>query len=146
MKKITIALVAVLSAILMCIGLVACGSGTKYNYTETTVEGDSSVTSIFSSMTSMYDTLYKDSYIEVGSKEIKWTIQGEKSSMTYEKDGDKYVLGGDFTKQLKEGMSSFGADIEISLYGLEVEDGFQIVMEEEVMEMTVKIIYNFKKA
>ena len=134
---------AVLAAAVMCIALVACGgsgTGTKYTFKETKVTTDAleSMASVYTALESTYNTTYAGSVLEVKEGEIVWTFVQPKQegTMTYTKDGDKYVLGGDFAKTLGEGLTSAMAsvgsmgEIEIEYYGQNTEDGFAIILKE----------------
>ena len=136
---------AVVAAAVMCIALVACGgsgTGTKYTFKETKVTTDApeSVASVYTTLESTYNTTYAGSVLEVKDGEIVWTFGQPKQegTMTYTMDGDKYVLGGDFAKTFSEGLTSAMAsvgsmgEIEIEYYGQNTEDGFAIILKENV--------------
>ncbi len=158
MKKVSKVIVTVcaLALVMACaVMLVGCGDkdkGTEYTYSKAEITGDNA--DEMSNVTTMYDALYKDSKLVVGSKNIKWTIADNEGTMTYTKDGDKYVLGGDYAKQITDslkGMAGAGATVEIELYGLETEGGFNIVIDEKVSmpetdDMHVKMTLQFTKA
>ena len=123
---------AVLAAALLCLALVACGesAGKKYNFKETKATTDAtSGASAFAAVETMYNTSYAGSTIEVKEGKIVWKIGNDKNTMTYTKDGDTYVLEGDFTKQLSQGLSSMGAgQSSVAFYGQETEEGFAILI------------------
>lgn len=145
-------------AIALCLGftLVACGEdeGVKYNYSKATIETGgtiSGIDSVFGSMETMYDTMYKGSSIEVSDTKIKWVYTGAEGTFDVSKDGDKYVLSGDMMDTLKTSVSQMGAtDITISMAGSETEDGFEIVISESFRMMgsqtSMTIKFAFTKA
>ena len=138
MKKALKYFAAILSATIFCLALAACGesAGTKYTFKETkatantaTEVGTGASAGMITALETTYNATYKDSTLEVKDGEIVWTIGDIENAMTYTMDGEKYVLAGDFTKQLSQGISSLGGG-EISLYGQKTEEGFAIVMVE----------------
>ncbi len=149
MKKLIKYFVVMITAALLSLTLFACGSNVKYNFKETTIEGEGEMASSMSFMKTTYDTLYKDSTIEVGDGDIVWKMKDAEQKLTYEKDGDKYILAGEYTDTLKNSLSSIGGgevSIEMAMWGAETDDGFKIVMEEKVESTTVSIVLNFTKA
>ncbi len=135
MKKALKYFFAVFAAVIFCLALAACGesAGTKYTFKETKVTTDlqsGSTASAITSLETMYNTTYKDSTLEVKDGKIVWKIGDMENAMTYTKDGDKYVLAGEYMEQLSSAFSSFGGVGSISYYGQKTEDGFAIVMEE----------------
>ncbi len=144
MKKLIKYFGVMLTAAFMCLALFACGgNGTKYNYKEAKVEGDTNMSSI----ATMYDAIYKGSYIEVGDSSIKWTMSDQEQKLTYKKDGDKYSLGGKYMESLKDSLSGIGAgNMEFAIWGAETEEGFKIVMEETIGDNVIRFVLNFTKA
>ena len=144
MKKLIKYFGVMLTAAFMCLALFACGgNGTKYNYKEAKVEGDSNM----SSVVTMYNTLFKGSYIEVGNGSIKWTVSDQEQKLTCEKDGDKYSLSGKYMESLKDSLSGIGAgNMEIAVWGAETEEGFKMVIEETMMDKAIRFVLNFTKA
>ena len=176
---------ALFAAAVLCFSLVACGgSGVKYNYKETkiTVEGymlddflgsegvaGDTLGSVYKSLESVYDAMYKDSTIEVKDGEIVWSVNGQESISEFTKDGDQYIIGGELYETLSKAMTSAQSSFVVpgaitvpvqynfSMYGQEVEDGFILVMEEDTIsdditggssESLMKVIFtlNFTKA
>lgn len=117
--------------------LSACGAGTTYKYSSVSIDMGGYGSN--DSLTSVYDTMMKDSTITVSDKEILWTISDAKNTMTVTKDGDKYVLGGEYTEQMKTAFSSMGGAGTVSnyeMYGKDTEGGFDIVMS---MTVTISV-------
>ncbi len=151
MKKLIKYFGVMLTAAFMCLALFACGgNGTKYNYKEAKVEGNSNMSSIatmYDAIYKMYDAIYKGSYIEVGDSSIKWTMSDQEQKMTYKKDGDKYSLGGKYTELLKDTLAGMGAgNMEIAVWGAETEEGFKIVIENTIGDNVIRFVCNFTKA
>ena len=157
MKKIIKYLGIMLTAALLCIMLIACGGGETniYNFSNTTIEGDSiegAGASGLSYIASSYEARYKGSHIEIieGSKEsyggIKWTMQdNEVITISYHKEGDKYILSGDYVDHLASTMWNVELPQDILknrfMWGAKTNDGFKIVME-----YGDQIVLNFTKA
>ena len=124
------ALVCIMALVLTVIfAMTACGeSGTKYTYSDTNVEmtGDLGGEGGNDNLKTMYDAMYK----------IVWKISDVESTMTVKKDGDKYVLSGEYVDQMKTalsagvgGISGAGLSVSFDMYGMETENGFDIVMK-----------------
>ena len=122
------ALVCIMALVLTVIfAMTACGeSGTKYTYSDTNVDN----------LKTMYDAMYKNSSITVSESKIVWKISDVESTMTVKKDGDKYVLSGEYVDQMKTalsagvgGISGAGLSVSFDMYGMETENGFDIVMK-----------------
>ena len=152
MKKAIKYFFAVLAAAILCLALAACGGGessgdnagpsgsegTKYNFVNTsaTTDATGSLESTLTSLAQMYDNTYKDSVLEVKENSIVWTIGDQEGKMTYTKDGDTYLLAGEYTEQVSQALSSSsivgsGQSIDFSFTGEETKDGFKIHMKEE---------------
>ena len=159
MKKMFKYFAAVLTAALLCLALVGCGSGTKYTFTDAKATTDASGGMLSQTITiteTAYNAAYANSTIEVKDSEIVWTFGEDQSgTMSYTKDGDRYVLSGDFTKTLSQSLSSSMAGLggvapTIAFYGQETESGFEIVIDETFTGVPVmsyfRITFNFAKA
>ncbi len=134
------ALVCIMALVLTVIfAMTACGeSGTKYTYSDTNVEmtGDLGGEGGNDNLKTMYDAMYKNSSITVSESKIVWKISDVESTMTVKKDGDKYVLSGEYVDQMKTalsagvgGISGAGLSVSFDMYGMETENGFDIVMK-----------------
>lgn len=148
----TVVIACALAMSLLCAALLTgCGDkAEKYTYSDVAVESNvPEAASGMESFKTMYNTMYKDSTLEVGKK-IVWNMPGQnsKGEMTYKKDGDKYVLGGDFVETLKSafsGMGVSGVNVEAELYGIKTDAGFEIVIAEKVSDMNITIRLQFVK-
>ena len=126
----------------MCLGAAACGGGEKgttYKYVsmqETITPEDDILAGM--DLTSMYENLYKDSTMTLTSKNIKWKMGKETAKMTYTKEGDKYILMGDYVKTLKDTMqqvyAAFGgqASVDMEIYATVTDTQLIYVMDETV--------------
>lgn len=151
-----LALTLVLAIGIVCVAaLTACGGSEKYTFSETKIDTSSQeIGSSMSGLVTTYNTLYKDTSLEVTDGKIVWTLKGDdKGEMSYTKDGDKMILSGEFTDAMKEAFKnvSFGMSVEVSAYGIKTTDGFELVVEEtisapQVDTITVKIRFLFVKA
>lgn len=137
-KKAAILLVAVL-AIAMVASFAACGEKTRYNYVSLKAEG-----SYADMMGAIFDPMYKGSYILVSENSIEWVIDDVKEKMSCKKDGDRVVLGGDYLERIKKDV--FGGSVEVEYYGQKNGENYQIIMEEKLGDIVVKITMNFEKA
>ena len=141
-----LALACVLALGLACATmLTACGDddktapGEKFTYSKTTIESDDDLElgDMMAGLTASYDTLYKDSTLEVTDSKVIWTMKDQKAEMTYTKDGDKMILAGDFADTMKEAFKNMNVgmanmSIELSMYGLKTDAGFEIVVDEKI--------------
>ncbi|MDE6273532.1 MAG: hypothetical protein K2L87_00600 [Clostridiales bacterium] len=129
-----VTLFCTLALAMVCVlALVACG-GTTYTYSKTDVKmtGDNMGVDMSGTMNTMYDNMFKGSTLDVSDSEIVWTVSDQKSSMEVKKDGDKYVLSGDYVDQMKQALSASmggtGVSVDFDMYGTETDAGFDIVM------------------
>lgn len=174
-RIVSVGCLAVLTVLCACV-FAACEKPTRYDFVETKVDDNTSqdeddpfggildMDGMFAGMSAMY----KDSYLEITDKKIKWVLSSDKSTdgtMTYTKDGDKYLLAGDYIQSLKSSMESMYdgigggyinvTDMKIDYYGKETESGFEIVLEESfdiavvgstAQHVSMTFRYIFKKA
>ena len=145
MKKITIALVAVISAILMCVGLVACGAsdvaGNTYVFDSVTVKFDSSV-SEEDKEEANEDAEQTKAMYEQGGFEITFNSDGTytqkmgeyEDSGYYVQDGDKLYIY-DTKEEADEGDTSKATLFKV--------DGKKIVIEDSGDGITM--VLTFKK-
>lgn len=131
------ALICIIALVLTAmLALAACGNaGTNYNYSGTNAEIiNGNTSSPDASMKTLYDTMYKDSTITVSDSKIVWKISDVESAMTVKKDGDKYILSGEYVEQMKTALSAgfsaggVGVSVSFDMYGIETETGFDIIM------------------
>lgn len=116
--------------------LSACGGNGevktyKFSKAESATSGNHSSTD----MSSLYDVMYKDSTITVSDKEVAWSVKDTLNIMSVTRDGDKYLLSGDYVEEMKKLFSSMG-NLTYEVYGVETEEGFDIIMQ---MTMTMTI-------
>lgn len=140
-----LALTLVLAIGIVCVAaLTACGGSEKYTYSEAKVE--SSMPEMNESMSTIipqYNTLYKDSTMEVTDSKIVWTLKsGDKGEMSYTKEGDKLVLAGDYYDEIKEAFESLsvGMNVEVSIYGIKTTEGFELVISETISGVSTTAI------
>lgn len=132
-----VTLICTLTLAMVCVlALVACG-GTTYTYSGTDVKmtGDNmGGMDMSGTMSTMYDNLFKGSTITVSDSKVVWKLSDQESSMEVKKDGDKYVLSGDYVDQLEQGISAglSGSGVAVTydfeMYGTETDAGFDIVI------------------
>ena len=136
--KISVLICALALVFTVMFALSACGEkGTEYKYSATKVEligdlgGDEG--GIGGNLNTVYETMYKNSSIVVSDSKVVWKFSDTESVLSVKKDGNKYVLSGEYAEQMKKVLSSglsVGADVQVSfdMYGNEIENGFEIVM------------------
>ncbi len=155
MKKAIKYFIAVLAAAILCLALVACGEnadgdGTdgentvvKYTFKEAKMQpADPSMEHSEESAAEterVVNNIYKDSYIEFGDGKIVWSIRDATQKMTYTKEGDRYMIGGEYFEMIKQ---QFPGDDNFFMYAEEAEDGLHIVEVQPDATMT----YYFIKA
>ena len=142
MKRTIKYLAAVLAAAVLCLALAACGesAGTKYTFKEAKMQlADPSMEHAQETVEETegaVNNIYANSFITVGGGKITWTIKDASQKMTYTKDGDKYLIGGEYFEMVKQQFP--GA--EISIYAEEDEEGFHIVEVQPDATMTYYFI------
>lgn len=148
----------VLSLMLLALlGFTACDETTdaaRYNFSEIKAESSDGMSSeMLNLMVPSLSAIYKDSYLSVSDKKIVMTMKEQSGEMTYSKEGDKYVLAGDFAKtfsdSLKGALGSIGGgnvNASFEMYGIETETGFEIVTRQVMDTITIAFKYVFVKA
>ena len=132
--KLLILICAVALSATCAFALVACDSGEKFTYSGTDVKITESFDDIFDDDTyanmlkTTYNNMYKGSTITVSDTKLTWTIQDNASVLTVKRDGDKYILAGDFVNQFNQNLAG-GSGIDQLWYGIKTDAGFNIVME-----------------
>lgn len=142
-----------LLALVLCLGatIAACGSsGDKYTFSKSTIEvsGDSAMVTAMSqtmkAMESAMNSTYEGSTIEVNDKKLIWIVSEQKSELSIEKDGDKDILAGDMIKKLADSLiqaySSIATDVQMTYYGIKTENGYNIVIYENITVFGQKAI------
>ncbi|MDE6505359.1 MAG: hypothetical protein K2L42_05765 [Clostridia bacterium] len=110
------------------LSLCACESGVTYTYSKANVEMGAGIGGT-GSMSAVYDAMYKDSTITVTDSKIVWKISDMESVMSVSKEGEKYMLSGEYVEQMKKTLSQGFANVSsYEFYGIETENGFDIVM------------------
>lgn len=142
--------------LLALLGFAACdetNNAARYNFSEIKAESSDGMSSeMLNLMVPSLSAIYKDSYLSVSDTKIVWTMKEQSGEMTYSKDGDKYVLAGDFAKtfsdSLKGALGSIGGNVNASfeMYGIETETGFEIVTRQVVNTISIAFKYVFVKA
>lgn len=137
-----------LTAMALCIGFafVACGekAGTKYNFSDITFEGE---TSMESTMKNVFETMYKGSVAEITDKKIKIKMNDNTGEMDYTKSEKKYVLSGSLVKQMQDTVNAAGVSgMKVDFYGIDTEKGFSMVLIESYNDqILIEVHINFVK-
>ncbi len=123
----------------VCLGaaMAACGDkGETYNFKEMKIEMAEGESNMMDAMAGSMSNLFKDSTLKVTDKKLKWDIKNVGSqTLKATKEGDKYVLSGDYTKQIEEMMTKaytsmgINVDVKASWHGIKTEEGYEIVFE-----------------
>lgn len=133
-RKLTVlATVAVLALTVLC----SCGKAKTYKYSDLSVESSSD--GVDAMMKPMLESMYKDSTLEIKSDTATLIIDDVKNEMSMKKDGDKYMLSGDYSDRYKEmfGNSGTGMEAEYKMYLLETEKGYDYIIEETIKIMKI---------
>lgn len=163
MKKLAKLLLVVSAVICFAFAFAACGgSGDKYTYSETKLEVDlgsaelpaeavAQIKQQYAVLETTFDTMFKDSELEVTDSKLIWSLKDQKNELSVEKDGDKDVLAGDMMDLLVSALGSMvGANASYSMYGQKTDGGYSIIytvnMSASGINMEIKMSYNFKKA
>lgn len=134
--KILAVICAIALVLILTLALAACGTGTEYKYSGTECDNEMMADTIVS----LYDGLYEGSTIRVSDKKIVWKVEDIDQVLTVVKrDGEKYDLNGDYLEKLGDTL-----DAGVEYYGLETEDGFDIVLTVS-MGITFNVTIHFSK-
>lgn len=135
MKKSTkIITIFVMLALVLAVtfALASCGEDKTYTYSGAESDSDYLV-----SVSTLYDSMYKGSKITVNDKRIIWKIADAKETLSVKRDGEKYLLGGEYLKQMNESLGG----LETEMYGIETKDGFDLI----ISSLGLKITLHFSK-
>ena len=97
-KLAVLATVAVLALTVLC----SCGKAKTYNFDSVSVENAADSEIDMSGMIkSVFEPLYKNSTLEIKSDTATIIIDDQRNEMKMKKDGDKYVLSGDYSTRME---------------------------------------------
>lgn len=140
--------VPILALALICVCMFAACTdaegGEKYTYSDVTVDLGSYGYGADDTIKNMYNNLYQDSYILVSDSKIEWVMEDTTGVMSVTKDGDKYILGGDYVDKLSESMGSLGTGVTYEMYGVKSGSGFNIVMTINLTAESITETITFK--
>lgn len=123
----------------VCLGaaMAACGDekGEAYKFKATTIETtEGNESTMTDALSATMTQMFQDSAIKVTDKKIKWDIKDVGSqTLNCTKEGDKYILSGDYCKQVEDLLtSSYKAmGVEVSAHaewsGVKTEEGYEIL-------------------
>ena len=148
-KLAVLAIVAVLALTILC----SCGKAESYKYDSVSVEfpaifgEDAGETN--KALESMYDTMFKDTTLEIKSKTATLIIDDQRNEMKMKKDGDKYTLSGDYVARMEKMFTGAefgeGVEVKIDLYLTKTDNGYDYVVEETVMGMAITVKLHYVK-
>ena len=138
-KKVACFAIVLVVIMTLTLSFASCGEKTRYNYVSTTMSEDS----IFD-ISSMFDVMYKGSYILVSESSIEWVTDDTSNKMSCKKNGDRVLLGGDYLDRMSNEM--YGGEVDVKYYGQENDDGYTIIVVEKISGYTIEMNINFEKA
>lgn len=144
MKRAIKYLAAMMAAAILCIALVACGSsGTKYTFKEMSIVTDPPRVGETAPIEQM-NQVYQGTTIEVGNGKLVWpaTVLGQKQTLRYKVEGDKYDFGGEYLNLLAD----VGNVSDVTMYGQETEEGFTLVESYMNSGVAFTVTFFFVKA
>ena len=141
-KLAVLATVAVLALTVLC----SCGKAKTYNFDSVSVENAADSEIDMSGMIkSVFEPLYKNSTLEIKSDTATILIDDQRNEMKMKKDGDKYVLSGDYSTRMEEMFGGADSGVKIQMYLLKTDKGYDYVLEETIMGVSVIVKLHYVK-
>ena len=94
---------------------------------------------------SVFEPLYKNSTLEIKSDTATIIIDDQRNEMKMKKDGDKYVLSGDYSTRMEEMFGGADSGVKIQMYLLKTDKGYDYVLEETIMGVSVIVKLHYVK-
>lgn len=159
MKK-TNKIFRILSVLLLVITsfavLVGCGKPETYVFSVSEFKSD--VIDMPLQATIVINNAFKGATLSVGKKKVTLTLGDSENTMSYTKEGEKYILAGEYVDRAEEmlkydlGVEDVeGLEVEYTMYGIKTESGFDIVSAlkigsaYETDDIEISVTYKFVK-